>query len=204
MECLSVISCVYSGKSKEDLLSSQEAVEAQVKLQAVLRYMAAKVLKRPQKAAVSPPPETSAGGDDHKGTASPSHVRAGVGRNGDSSPKTAFHHLEGITIQLAEEEVKTDERERAPQASSLRPKPGSAGKSSLATRDRNLQPKESSSMLLDDGKGGSRKVIPREWYVLSYPLPEVSSVPQSLLATLKHSVKEARFHESIYYSKKNV
>lgn len=88
--------------------------------------------------------------------------------------------------------------------SSLRSGEKASLRSSASTLSRwqPLQQEESKWMWL--GPERAEKVIPREWYVLSYPLPEVSSVPQSLLASLKESVKESLFHESIYYSKKKV
>lgn len=215
-EYLSLISIVYCGKSREDLLSSQEAVEAQIKLQTVLKHTASRLFRR------------SYWDEDDRG--SPSHVGSQNVREGALSPKAAFH-LDGIRIRLAEEEhgdtssSKSVERvapslEKVLSSRSVERNRKSGVKTSprsvegvtpsclRSTSDtsggRPLQQEESTWMWFGHGKKKAGKVIPREWYVLSYPLPEVTSVPLSLLASLKESVKESHFHESIYYSKKKV
>lgn len=88
------------------------------------------------------------------------------------------------------------------------PRSVSAGKSTASSltmgkplHPEPLHPKGSNWLLMGHGM---KKMIPREWYVLSCPLPEVPSIPQSLLEALKESIKETVFHESIYYSKKIV
>lgn len=194
-------------------MSSRDAVEAQVKLQAVLKHTAANLFR--------------------KSCSSPSRGGGQQDREGPLSPIAAMY-VEGIKIELTEEEdgkpgdrvsPKYGEKlSRFAQTRSTKPEkrlmergfphPKSAEKvsaaparsarssASSASRAKPLQEEESKWMWVGPEK--AEKVIPREWYVLSYPLPEVSSVPQSLLAMLKESVKEAVFHESIYYSKKKV
>lgn len=53
--------------------------------------------------------------------------------------------------------------------------------------------------------GEDGKVLkPREWSVLSYPLPVLNSDPHGLIPTLEDCLREAHFHKCIFYSKKNV
>ena len=73
------------------------------------------------------------------------------------------------------------------------------------------QPMTSHTVLLGSisqesgGRGGGQDLLsPREWSVLSYPLPEFPTSSQSLLASLQDGVEESKFHKSIYYSKKTV
>ena len=49
-----------------------------------------------------------------------------------------------------------------------------------------------------------RFLAPREWSVLSYPLPELSTDPHGVLPALKDYMEEHNFHRCIYYTKKNV
>lgn len=220
---------MYCGKSREDLLSSQEAVEAQIKLQTVLKHTASRLLRR------------SYWEDDDDDRGSPSHVGSLEVRDGALSPKAAFH-VDGIKIRLAEEEhgdrpgegvsveretpslgpqrsvekarfaegpVSSSQKEKTSPGSVEGVLPSCLRSTSHPTKSdssggRPLQQEDSTCMWLGRGKKNAGKAIPREWYVLSYPLPEVSSVPQSLLASLRESVKESHFHESIYYSKKKV
>ncbi len=51
-------------------------------------------------------------------------------------------------------------------------------------------------------EGGS--IAPRDWTVLSHPLPELTSDPQGVMPILKDCLQEHSFHKKIYYSKKNV
>ena len=53
-------------------------------------------------------------------------------------------------------------------------------------------------------EGHQEVLSPREWSVLSYPLPEFPTSSHSLLATVHDDFNESHFHKSIYYSKKNV
>lgn len=247
-EYLSLISIVYCGKSREDLLASQEAVEAQIKLQTVLKHSAAGLSRR----------RYWSGGD----RGPPSHTGEQKVSDVALSP-TAAHYLDGIRIKLAEEgekeaspsieeralptihrlgegkspkdvKVSSPHKAASPKSSNLpsslksgekvspkspegislsclkspsRPPSisggGGAGEGGEGG-DTSLQAKESTWVWLGQGREGAEKVIPREWHVLSCPLPKVPTLPQSLLTSLKESMKESQFHESVYYSKKKV
>ncbi len=52
------------------------------------------------------------------------------------------------------------------------------------------------------GEGDS--MAPRDWSVLSHPLPELTSDPQGVIPVLRDCLQEHLFHKKIYYSKKNV
>ena len=220
---------MYCGKSREDLLASQEAVEAQIKLQTVLRHTAARLSRG-----------SYWSGDDE---GSPLHVGGQTASDG-ALPPAAANYLDGIRIRFEDEEgASPDSKERALSSiqglgggvslkdgkkvshkarsdnlpTSLRsgdPKSRegvsqSCLKSpsrppSISDEGMPLQAKESTWVWIGHGKKGAEKVIPREWHVLSCPLPEVPTASQSLLTSLKESMKESQFHESLYYSKKKV
>jgi hypothetical protein len=220
-EYLSLISMVYCGKSREDLLSSREAVEAQIKLQTVLKQTASKLLRNEGGSCPSPL--------EGKGTL----------------PSKASSYLDGIKIKLADENDGCKPGEPSVSLMTSRPKrvspsfqtPGSGisplsvesalpptpnpatggakptdrvspsclkrSTSADSIKGQPLQEEESSWMWVGHKKL-AEKVLPRQWHVLSCPLPEVPSVPQGLLASVKESMEESHFHESIYYSKKKV
>lgn len=187
--CLSLIARLYSGKSKEELLASHEAIEAQLKLRAVLKYIGSKFRDHRQFAS-SPP---AVGGEVKE----------------DWSTGAAVY-LQGIDLKVEErkkEEKPASGKERI--TSALAPKFGSPRKrrTSLSTKPESSQLETSRPSLLEENKGPGEdkgQLSPREWFVLSYPLPDISPDPQGILSTLKECWKEEHFHKYIYYSKKNV
>ena len=200
--CVTLIACVYPGISKKELLHGQEVLEAQVKLQAVLRHVAMAFVRR----------SGQGGDDDDKSSPSASDVEG-------LSPKAAFH-LRGLCLRMEED---TDDEKQEPLS---QPASGVRGTSSVG-KSSHEHPATLDTTSMEEGrkweewkkweeieeeeqgkeevkKGEGEEMEPRKWCVLSCSIPELPCAPQSLLSMLQESVKEAQFHQAIYYSKKEV
>lgn len=197
-ECLPLIARVYPGKSKEEILSSREAIQSQIKLKAVLKLMASKLFKASDKASVA---------------------SSGVGASCqvEELPRKAALYLDGIDLKVTEDD--SFKRKGRRLHYSLSPQHGSAksdstlsskGKSGGTFKHRALQRKPCLTSLVgiatcrEEGEESRKELNPREWSVLSCPLPELSSDPKSVLSMLQESIKEEYFHKAIYYTKKKV
>ena len=177
-ECLSLLASVCAGKTKEEVLSGAEAIEAQVKLQAIFKLMAAKMLS--QKANK---PERRERGE-----------RADV-------------HLDSLVLRVAvdEEEEKTRERKELHlESAKTEGVWGGGGVRSGGETRTGFTSLMSEEREEEEEAGGGKALRPRKWSVLTYPLPELTSDPHSILGILQESMREEKFHKSIFYSKKSV
>ncbi len=217
-ECVPLLARVFAGKTKEELLCSHEAMQAQVKLHSIVKHTAdvvsMKARHRKHQLEV-----TAEGAKSEK---SPLKSTLGLGglelkveeeerSEGRKSLKGKVTLLKPATASSARFEMDSAKSGSMKAGGSL--KSGSVKSGSVKWRVRcntgglskpSSQPMTSEAVLLGTSRGGGDLMNPREWSVLSYPLPKFPSSSHSLLASIQDAFKESHFHKSIYYAKKTV
>ena len=197
-ESLSLIARVFLGKTKEDLLCSYEAIRAQVKLRAVFKHTAVRYMRASQRRPATCPELVA------------------------KSPKKLQSHLDGINLKVAEDEPQEKAGEKGMWLPPVTPtrftrkEEGPKGEGKRKSVEERLSPlfpnkdgqsQEGTEWPIEEEETETieeeKKLKPREWPVLSCSLPKLSN-ERRIMASLKKSVKEERFHKSIYYTKKEV
>jgi len=184
-ESFPLIARVYPGKSKEDILSSDDACQTQIKLRVRLKHLAAKISDSSSRSA-----NTEATQEE-------------------KLPKRALLYLEGINLKV-DEDAMVEGNGRAHHSKSDSIKTASASslttdhKHELASQAATQSQTDSSSRLeeveeLTDGEA----LVPRQWSVLHYPLPHFSTNLKSPLCSSQEALKEENIYKTIYYSKKS-
>ena len=179
-ECISLIARAFPGKSKDELLTSKEAEQRRERLEREIRQLAT---------------------HNHTGSIDYSTNRTLTGLLGDlnlkfegssesdSTPSQAGDLRPQSRVTLFVPTPSQSEAVVDVQTESAEPQPAlESGALSMATSH----------------KDGGDEPTPRNWCVLSHPLPELTSDPQGVMPLLKDCLQEHSFHKKIYYSKRNV
>ena len=181
-ECISLIARAFPGKSKDELLNSKEAEQRREQLEREIMQLTT---------------------HKHTGSTDYSANRALTGLLSDLNLK-----FEG--------EGSSESDSTSSKAMDIRPHTGvvlfvETPSQSEAIVDDQAESTEQQPALEGDAlsmatsnKDGGDEPTPRNWCVLSHPLPELTSDPQGVMPLLKDCLQEHSFHKKIYYSKRNV
>lgn len=247
-ECVPLLARIFAGKSKEELLCTLEAAQAQYKLHLFIKHIG-NLISLKAKYKSSKDSET----EDAPSKKSPLKSALGLealelkvekeekkARRRTTSPQLSSQNLSSTaktmsqlspqdlfgTVktlpQLFPRNISNARRHRAASLELEHVKSGSeklesakSGSGSGVRRRRRSEltkplsrPMTSEAVLLGDsqeqGDRDQEVLNPRDWSVLSCPLPKIPSCSHGLLASIQDGFEETHFHKSIYYSKKQV
>lgn len=194
---MSLIPRLFLGKSKEDLLSGYEALRAQIKLRAVFKHTAVMYTRASQR-----------------------HQEGSSLRWNSKLLDKVASHLDSIDLKVASDKHEPERKSLAKEGDMwlppLFPPQKSGGESSKehsTVKERAadhklsivLPKREEEEEEEEEGAGKEEsKLKPRDWAVLSRPLPELPDDQHGILTMLQTSAQEQHFHKSIYYTKRKV
>ena len=177
-ECISLIARAFPGKSKDELLNSNEAEQRQKQLEREIQKLAT-----------------------HKDTGSTSYVttKTLTGLLGELDLK--FEGTSESTASRTDQEVTPHTRVAVFVQSPSQSETILDGQPESSEQG---PPLEAAVSMATSHKDGGDEPTPRNWCVLSHPLPELTSDPQGVMPLLRDCLQEHSFHKKIYYSKRNV
>lgn len=191
-ECISLIARAFPGKSKTDLMQSQDAIVCERKLELDFEQL-------------------SVHSQQHQGTptnrTSTQTVQHLMGLKlkfadllePDISDKEDLHTHNTVSVFVQTPTTGNSQSSRHESRIGNTKSEGNEG--ILQTDSPTLDQRERSE---GDANVVDSEMSIRQWSVLSHPLPELSSDPHGVLPALKECLQEHSFHKKIYYSKKNV